>query len=87
MYTDGPKQTVQDLIAVIGGASGSLIGMLGFAIFVAELFTWLTTKCKSQGGAAAAEAQPKCTNLVSATGSPSVALNDADASGGGGDRA
>ena len=47
VYTLGPKQTILDLIAVIGGASGSLIGLLGFAIFGAELVAVLTKKATS----------------------------------------
>ena len=42
--SQGPKQTILDLIAVIGGASGSLIGLLGFGIFAAELIALLVTK-------------------------------------------
>lgn len=47
VYTLGPKQTVLDLVAIIGGASGSLIGLLGFAIFFAELIGQLVKRLAS----------------------------------------
>lgn len=59
VYTLGPKQTILDLIAIYGGASGSLIGLLGLAIFAAELAAWLAAKvaARQEGGRPGGEAE------------------------------
>jgi len=52
VYTLGKKQTFQDVIATIGGASGSLIGLIGLAIAAWEVVLLLHGKfCKPKAPA------------------------------------
>lgn len=42
VYTQGHKMSIFDVIAAIGGASGSLIGLIGIGIATVEIFNTLT---------------------------------------------
>ena len=44
VYTDGHKPTVYDVIASVGGASGSLIGLIGLGVVVLEASVALWSK-------------------------------------------
>jgi hypothetical protein len=46
VYTQGHKMTIFDVIAAIGGASGSLIGLIGMGIASVEVFNSLRGKGK-----------------------------------------
>ena len=45
VYTDGARPTVYSVIASVGGASGSLIGLIGMAILVLEGFKMAANLC------------------------------------------
>ena len=50
VYTDGHKPTVYDVIASVGGASGSLIGLIGLGVVVLEASVALWSKLSTMRG-------------------------------------
>ncbi len=50
MYTKGEKPSAYDVIASVGGASGSLIGLLGMAIAMIEVVAFTNSKLRGAAG-------------------------------------